>query len=366
MNDQYKIIDTRPIESFKTISFSGYKKSDVINSVLKSIETKKIESACHWCCECILSGYTLLLWDKLISFYCKIIYINNPNVPNYLYKKNQILMNQISHLGKSKENILLLRNSQMIRNLLFDVVSTLTVSSKTKRYVIPKINEKEDFLFHNIQKRLCAQMNILPSHIMHFNDPDELRIILNEIFTLLKNNQFGFEKSCYWIFWILKWENIHKKNKKAWTLDEREINDIPKKYRADIIWALWETILEETKIRNNKNLTKQILSLFSLFKYNYSVGKRNSRITLLLNAVAYLTNTINFNTTIRPDYKTFIQVQGNVNKMFLLKKSSEVKTTQNIEISVKKSKKKKDDIDLEISHDKISMFNELDSIIMGM
>ena len=42
MNDQYKIIDTRNLESFKQKSFSGYKKNDVINAVLKSIEMKKV------------------------------------------------------------------------------------------------------------------------------------------------------------------------------------------------------------------------------------------------------------------------------------------------------------------------------------
>ena len=66
MNDQYKIIDTRNLESFKKISFSGYKKNDVINAVLKSIEIKKVENACHWTTECIISGYTLLLWEKML------------------------------------------------------------------------------------------------------------------------------------------------------------------------------------------------------------------------------------------------------------------------------------------------------------
>ena len=36
----------------------------------------------------------------------------------------------------------------------------------------------DDFNFTNIQKRLCAPMNILPGYIIHFNDPDELRIII--------------------------------------------------------------------------------------------------------------------------------------------------------------------------------------------
>ena len=88
MNDFYKIIDTRDLSSFKQKTFSGYKKNDVINAVLKSIETKKVENACNWCCECIVSGYTTLLWEKLINFSSKMIHINSPNIPFYLLKKN--------------------------------------------------------------------------------------------------------------------------------------------------------------------------------------------------------------------------------------------------------------------------------------
>ena len=35
-----------------------------------------------------------------------------------------------------------------------------------------------------MKKKLCGEMNILPDNIMRFNDPDEIKIILNEIFTM--------------------------------------------------------------------------------------------------------------------------------------------------------------------------------------
>ena len=35
MNEFYKITDTRDLSSFKQKTFSGYKKNDVINAVLK-------------------------------------------------------------------------------------------------------------------------------------------------------------------------------------------------------------------------------------------------------------------------------------------------------------------------------------------
>ena len=70
MNERFKILDTRNYDTFKIKTFSGFKKNDVINAVLKSIEAKKIEQSCYWATESIVSGYSTTLWDKLIIYAC--------------------------------------------------------------------------------------------------------------------------------------------------------------------------------------------------------------------------------------------------------------------------------------------------------
>ena len=67
MNEQYIINDKRTLECMKTKTFSGYKKNDVIKMVIKCIDSGKIEEACHWTTDCLLSGYTFTLWEKLLS-----------------------------------------------------------------------------------------------------------------------------------------------------------------------------------------------------------------------------------------------------------------------------------------------------------
>ena len=360
MNELYQIDDSRNTQDFKMKTFSGFKKTDVMNAVLKSIETKKIENACYWASECIVSGYVLALWEKLIVFSSKIVHINNPNLPVYLLRKNKVLFNQVTRIhSKSKENELLLRNSQMIRNLFFDVISTLTTSSKTKRYdKYPKLNDKEDFDFGNIQKRLFAQMNILPPNMIHFNDPDELRIIMNEIFTLLKNQQFGYDKCIYWVMWLFRWEALHKKKKTPWLVDERNVSGISKKLQANVIWVIWDVIYEEVNHRKDEKIKEQVDALYELYKWNYSIGKRNTRLPLLFNAIGYLTHSIQFKFPVRMNYKIFIQVQCNVNKMFSSKKVHEIKKEKILE----KTPPKKENIQVEIVQDKISIFNEVDAL----
>ena len=71
MNNDYIIIDGRPLEAFKDKTFSDFKKKDVLNSLFKSIDQGKTEEACFWCTECIVSGYCEELFEKLIIYNSK-------------------------------------------------------------------------------------------------------------------------------------------------------------------------------------------------------------------------------------------------------------------------------------------------------
>ena len=66
-------------------------------------------------------------------------------------------------------------------------------------------------------------------NIMRFNDPDEIKIILNEIFTMCKNKQFGYDRCCFWILWLLKWESQHKKKKLQWNVEYRDVKEVDQK-----------------------------------------------------------------------------------------------------------------------------------------
>ena len=143
MNDEYLIIDIRNLEDLKKKTFSGYKKKDVFNVLNKSMETNKIENMCNWIGECICSLYIVELWNHLILFASKIVNINNPLLPNILYKNNILFYNIYNNIdSKNINNLYDLRNNQIIRNLLFSVSTIITMSSKSKRYdKYPKLKD---------------------------------------------------------------------------------------------------------------------------------------------------------------------------------------------------------------------------------
>ena len=118
MDSKYTIIDNRLLESFKKSTFSGYKKTDVISTLFKSIDNGKIENACNWLTECLCSGYTFDIWQRLLIYNCNTISINNPNLILYLYRKNKTIYNIYRSIDKNdRYGILECRNNDKIRNI---------------------------------------------------------------------------------------------------------------------------------------------------------------------------------------------------------------------------------------------------------
>lgn len=373
MDEMYIINDKRSMEHMKQKTFSGYKKTDVINQVFKMIDSKKVEEACFWVTECLVSGYISQLFEKLIIYSGKIS-INNPKLPEFIHMKYTIFQNQCSHLQHlKKEANLYLRNSLMIRNMCFDIVTTLISTPIKKKYELQNKVKEEDLRFEKIQMLLSAPMNILPESFIHFTDPPELRIIMNEILTMLKHKQVGYDRCLFWIQFLQKWEALHKKKKNTWNISPRKVSGISEKYSCNFIWIIWEIIFYELKTRRNPQLKQQIQCLYELFKYNYSPGKRNTRISLVHWCFALLIFPCDFKKPVRNDYKLFIQSQSNLQKMFQMKKTFE-QVNNGIEITIpmkeKKSKKqtklKEVDFEIEIVQDKVSIFNQLDKQFMGI
>ena len=353
------IIDPRPLEVFKEKTFSEYKKREVYSTLFKCIEQGKVEDACYWATECIVSGYSIELYDKLFLLNSKLTHINSPNLPAFLWRRFKTFEKTYNHISQKEKNKLIhLRNTSDVRNNIMDIIVTITMAPKQNRHdKLPKINESSDFLFHNIKNKLTATMQLLPSHIIRFTDPEELKIIMNEIFFHLKNKNGGYEQAIYWICWLLQWEKKNKKEKRKFEIEERNIHTVKSQYCKDIIWLVWEIIFEETNLRE-ENIKQQIKSLFSYFRNDFTTGKRNSRLIILYHSIGYLTLPLDWNIPIRTNKTLFLVTQCNIHKMFLLKKEKEVKHYTEIQ----KPKKIKGKLK-EIIEDRMNQLNEIDQII---
>jgi hypothetical protein len=369
MDENYLITDSRNSSNFKLKTFSGYKKKDVINALINSIDNVNVENICNWITECIISGYTIDIFDKLLLYSSNNININNSRLPHLLLNKslelnNFITLNRISN----NDDILTLRNVQYIRNLLIYISILLAISIKNKKQPkIPSIKTNE-FDINNIKHNFKSDKYLLSDNFIKFNEPSELKIIINELHYNLKQRN-GYNKSIYWISWILQWEKYSKKYN-TWFIENREISNIKDKYKSDVIWIIWNIIMVESNVRNDE-INLQIKSLFNLYKLNYTVGKKNTRLPYLYNSVMYLTNEIDVKIPLISNMDIIIKSQLLANNFYKYKKNYEVNEYNNnikdvsVQSNTKKKKKKQEKLitEKEKCINQLDIFNNLDPII---
>jgi hypothetical protein len=67
-NNPTDIDDIRLISDFKGATFSGFKKTEVRNQMLRAMIQGRIEQACYWSAELICAGQFLDTWENIFHF----------------------------------------------------------------------------------------------------------------------------------------------------------------------------------------------------------------------------------------------------------------------------------------------------------
>ena len=300
------INDIRSIKEFKNITFSKYKKSSVKEKLIKSINSGKLEESCYWSAEFICSGNYEELWEIIILFMSKHIHIGNPKLPVYISLK-------ITEFKKIIENgylndVLLMRNNDTIRYLFGEIICVLCLSQKKHKYEQIKINKKDDYDLLQLTSKLQAPNTNYSKDYITPDDPKELHIAFNEFVYQISIQQKNNYMACFWIEWILHFEDICKKKGEKLIGKTRTIAPVQTNYYKDIIWLIWEIIIEESKNRN-KIVAKNINSLIDIFSVKYTVSTKKKRRFVLYFAVSLLCENIDYTVhLIKPTKSQQIQV----------------------------------------------------------
>jgi hypothetical protein len=264
-----EINDIRTEKELRIVSFSGYKRTDVVKQLYESLVTSKMEESCYWSAELVCGGNYMDLWNTVLLCMSKNIHFGNPKLASYIYMRmntfREIMQN--GYVGQE----LRLRNNEKLRKTFCEIIVVLCLSKKKHSIELIKLNKKETFDLTKMNHRFKADKTTYANTIFRKEDPKELFVAINEIMYHLSPSSASVSDVCWWIEWVLAYEQECSKKKIKCICDRREYSNVPGTNQKEIIWIIWEAILF---ISQNKTtfIKKTIDSLFNIFTLRYTPG----------------------------------------------------------------------------------------------
>ena len=294
----------------KQLTYSGYKRSKVLQSFDKDLQKKKPIGAVYWMTELILSGCVKTLLDKCLTFFMKNINISNPNLPSLLLEEIRIIGGLIDEY---KGDPFAVADNGIFRNHICELVTILALSDKQKNENRMKCKDDE----FNI-KLLKEKMEADDTYIKRYwkNGDDRIAFIPFNEFKYHIHKTYNRERAVFWISWILELHKRNNKKKVKLEFAERDYG-VGKRHRKYFVWLLWDIILDEVDNRNDLDLSREIYALHKLYLINFGKRHITSRLSYILCAVLYITQTIPAIRFTKPvcnnyDVLTLMNIQINV------------------------------------------------------
>ena len=319
--DDIEINDIRTKKDFRGITFSKYKKSEVHKELLKNLYDGKIENSLNWSIELICAGHYMDLWEIILLFCSKHIHLGNPKLPIYL----DLRLNHFKDIlnGGYQDNILKMRNNNKIRKLFAEIMCVLCISKKKHTFDNIRV-DKEDFVITKLQHQLKADSTKYATIIFKKEDPTELFVGINEFYWNILKEQKNGALACWWLEWILGFEDICKKENKKYSAARRSNMPVDSNFQKDVIWIIWECLLYEANNRS-KGMHKIVTAMLNIFCLRYKPGVRRRRKYLIYFAIHLLTEPLDNNIPIIKNEKMIENITSKINIIYKQIKKNEIR-----------------------------------------
>ena len=314
-----EINDIREQKAFKGITFSEFIKSDAKKELLINLYNSKIEPVCYWSAEFICAGHYSDLWDIIIGFYTKHIHVGNPKLVTYLDLRINNFK-QLIHNGYTDQE-LRLRNSEKMRKLFCEVMCVLCEARKSHCYAEVKV-KKEDFDLTHMTERFKAPTVKYLEDIFLKDDPKELIVAANEFAYNLSEEGKNCVSACYWMEWIIEFENICKQRKEKCKAERRVFANVDPKCQMDIIWIIWDIFLKEAQ-KQSSLIQRIVLSALNIFCLRYTSGCHRKRRLLMYFVIEIFTEPFSLEEEIVKDKNKILVISKNINKIYKQIKKNE-------------------------------------------
>ena len=352
--NEFEINDVRSEKQFKGITFSKFKRTDAKKELLNSLKSGRIEQALHWSAEFICCGCFIELWDIILNFIGKHIHLGNPKLPIYLEMRFNNFKEMISTYNGVGLDI---RNNDKVRKIFAEIIIILCSSKKKHSIESIKIKKQEEFDMTTMAIKLKAPNVQYATDIFKKDDPKELFIAINEFaFHVSKDSRSSLD-ACYWLEWILEFENLCKKRKDVCICERRSFVMVDEKCVKEPIWMIWDVLFKANAEKKSEISDKILKSIFELFCIRYTSGVKKKRKYLLYFAISLLTDTFDSTIDIIENKATVDNITKKINLIYKeIKKNEQRPATDYLFTGLEKSNREK-------TFEKLEALNKLNTVI---
>jgi hypothetical protein len=352
--NEFEINDVRSEIDFKGITFSKFKRTDVKKELLNSLKSGRIEQALHWSAEFICCGSFIELWDIILNFVGKHIHLGNPKLPIYLEMRFNTFRELISTYNGVELDI---RNNDKVRKIFAEIITILCSSKKKHSIESIKIKKQEEFDMTSMSSKLKAPSVQYATDIFKKDDPKELFIAINEFaFHVSKESRSSLD-ACYWLEWILEFENLCKKRKDICICERRSFVMVDEKCVKEPIWMIWDVLFKANNERKSEIANKILKSIYELFCIRYTSGVKKKRKYLLYFAISLVTDTFDSTIDIIDNKETVDNITKKINFIYKeIKKNEQRPATDYLFNGLEKSNREK-------TFEKLDALNKLNTVI---
>ena len=128
----------------------------------------------------------------------------------------------------------------------------------------------------------------------------------------------------YWVDWILGFESLCKKNQKKVLVASRRNYNVDAKYQMDIIWIIWELIMNESNKRA-PGIKKIIEAISELFCVRFQPGTKKKRKFMIYFAISLLTEPFDTKIPLFTNQEHIKKITNKIDNIYKILKKNEVK-----------------------------------------
>ena len=326
-------VDTRVFQKQrnKTVTVSGYKKSNVVSAFKKALLAGDVARSIQWAIELHISNYVKELWKVFMNVVSKSIHRENPLLPIFMYRHYQSYLEQLT----VKEPM----NNQQCRNRITEITCVLALSHKSKLPVIKMKNKKIEASSASTapttEKSLLAPNSSFIEKIWKKGDLLEIKGVVNEFAYHIQRQDFTTDTqhtALYWLQWLFKWDKDNakrikkgegKEKSRSFSCARRVNKYTDTKWATDYVWILWDILFFELSYKglhhheNNQQIICQ--HLFRFFCSDYKLSSRTQKQIFLTHATLIVLNTypkLKFTKPIYTHYDIVCQSVLNINYLY--------------------------------------------------